>query len=260
MTWAMRDAWTMTQRAFLHWIANPGPMLVGLLFPVLLLLMFAYLFGAGMTIPGGGDYVEFLVPGLLAVAVLFGVESTVLAVTTDAARGVTDRFRAIPMAPSAVVSGRAMADMAYALLGLAVLIGAGLAVGWRWHEGIGDALLALALLLLLRFALVWVGVYLGLLLETPEAAVSVQILVWPVAGLSSAFAAPENMPDWLGTIAEWSPISSTAAAIRELFGNPGWGGESWIAQHAELMAIAWPLAIVAVFFPLSVRRWRGLSR
>jgi ABC-2 type transport system permease protein len=260
MTWAMRDAWTMAHRAFLHMANNPGPFVVGLLFNVMLLLMFAYLLGAGMTVPGGGEYVDFLVPGLLVVSVLFGVEATVIAMTTDAARGVTDRFRAIPMAPSAVVSGRAIADMAYALLGLSVLVIAGLAVGWRWNRGAGDALLALGLLVLLRFALIWVGVYLGLLLKTPEAAMSVQILVWPVAALSNAFAAPENMPGWLGTIAEWNPMSSTATAVRRLFDNPGWGGDSWIAQHAELMAILWPLVLLAVFFPLSVRAYRNLSR
>jgi ABC-2 type transport system permease protein len=260
MTWALRDSWTMAQRAYLHWVSNPGPLAVGLLFNVLLLVMFGYLFGGGMTVPGGGDYIDFLVPGMFTVAVLFGIEATVIAMVTDGARGVTDRFRAIPMSSSAVVAGRAIADMSYSLLSLAVLVAAGLAVGWRWTEGAGNALLALALLVLLSFALIWVGVYLGLLLKTPEAAVSVQILVWPVAALSSAFAAPEDMPGWLGTLAEWNPMSSTAAAIRELFGNPGFGGDSWIVEHAELMAIAWPIVITAVFFPLCVRRWRGLSR
>jgi hypothetical protein len=84
--------------------------------------------------------------------------------------------------------------------------------------------------------------------------------VWPVAALSSAFAAPADMPAWLGTVAEWNPMSSTATAVRELFGNPGFGGDAWIVRHAELMAVVWPLAITAVFFPLCVRRWRGLSR
>jgi ABC-2 type transport system permease protein len=88
----------------------------------------------------------------------------------------------------------------------------------------------------------------------------VQMLVWPVGFLSSAFAAPATMPDWLGAIAEWNPVSTTAAAARELFGNPGWGGESWIAEHAILMAVVWPLVLSAIFFPLAVARWRGLRR
>jgi ABC-type multidrug transport system permease subunit len=189
---------------------------------------------------------------------LFGVESTVLSVVTDAARGVTERFRSMPIAPSAVVTGRAAADMLQSILVLAGMLVAGLAIGWSWHHGAGDALAAVGLLLLLRFAFVWVGIYLGLVLKTPEAAVAVQIVVWPVGFLSSAFAAPETMPGWLGAIAAWNPVSATAAAARELFGNPGWGGESWIAQHAVLMAVVWPLVLTAIFVPLAVARYRGL--
>jgi hypothetical protein len=125
---------------------------------------------------------------------------------------------------------------------------------------IGEALLAVGLLLLLRFSLLWVGIYLGLVVDSPEAVTAVQILVWPVLFLSNTFVAPETMPGWLGAISEWNPLSATVAATRELFGNPGWGGESWISQHSLLMAIAWPLAIFAIFFPLSVRRYRRLSR
>ena len=257
---AVTHGWVLTQRALLHWARQPAQVIVGLLFPILLLLMFGYLFGGQMSVPGGGDYLEFLVPGMLAMTMLFGVEGTVLSVTTDAARGVTERFRAMPMAQSAVVVGRAAADMLNAALVLAVMVGAGLAVGWGWHEGGADALAAFGLLLLLRFAFVWVGIYLGLLLKTPEAAVAVQILVWPVGFLSSAYAAPETMPGWLGTIAEWNPMSATVSAARELFGNPGWGGESWMAQHAILMAVVWPLVLTAVCFPLSVARYRRLRR
>jgi ABC-2 type transport system permease protein len=115
--------------------------------------------------------------------------------------------------------------------------------------------------LLLRFALVWVGVYLGLLAKNPEAVVAVQILVWPLGFLSNAFVATATMPGWLGTIAEWNPLSATVSATRELFGNPGVGVDtSWIAQHWLAMAIVWPLAILAIFFPLSVRRYQRLSR
>jgi ABC-2 type transport system permease protein len=165
----------------------------------------------------------------------------------------------MPMAPSAVVVGRSIADMLGSALGVAVMIACGLLVGWRWHGGIGEALLAVGLLLLLRFSLLWVGIYLGLVAKSPEAVVAVQILVWPVLFLSNTFVAPETMPGWLGAISEWNPLSSTVAATRELFGNPGWGGESWAAQNAPLMAVVWPLVIFAVFFPASVRRYRSLS-
>lgn len=259
LRWALADSWTIAGRVFLHWRRQPGARLVDLLFPVMLLLMFGYLFGGGMAVPGGGDYREFLVPGILAMTVAFGLEATFTAVAADANRGVTDRFRSLPMSPSAVVVGRSLADMLNSIVGLAVLVAAGLAAGWRWHNGLGDTLLAFALLLWLRFALLWVGIWLGLRAGSPEAIAAVQIVVWPVGFLSNVFAAPETMPGWLGTIAAWNPLSSTVAAARELFGNPGWGGETWIAQHALAMAVAWPLLLVAVFLPLSVRQYRRLG-
>lgn len=260
LRWAIVDAWTITQRDLAHWVRQPTQVVVGLLFPVMTVLMFGYLFGGGMSVPGGGNYREFLMPGMFAMAMVFGLETTFAAVATDAAKGVTDRFRSLPMAPSAVVVGRSVADMLYSLVGLAVLIACGMLVGWRWRGGIGEALLAIGLLLGLRFALLWVGIFLGLVTKGPESVVAVQILVWPLGFLSNAFVAPATMPGWLGAVADWNPLSATVSASRELFGNPGWGGESWIAQHAVLMAVVWPLLILAIFLPLSVRRYRRLSR
>ena len=261
LRWAVTDAWTITGRDLAHWARQPAPVIVGLLFPVLMVVMFGYLFGGAMTVPDGGDYREFPLPGMFGLTMLFGIEATMIAVTTDAARGVTDRFRSMPMAPSAVVAGRATADMLSSALGLAVLIGCGLVVGWRWDGGGDDALLAVGLLLLLRFAVVWVGVYLGLLAKSPEALMALQILVWPLGFLSNAFVATATMPGWLGTIAQWNPLSATVSAARQLFGNPGVGADgSWIAQHWLAMAIAWPLMLIAVFLPLSVRRYQRLRR
>lgn len=263
---ALADAWTVTRRDLVHWVRQPFGLIVGLLFPVMMVLMFGYLFGGAMSASGGGqaspggDYREFLMPGMFAMTMAFGLERTMISVSTDAARGVTDRFRSMPMAPSAVVVGRSAADMLNSVLGLAVMVGCGLLVGWRWHGTVGEALLAMGLLLLLRFSLLWVGIYLGLLARSPDAVVAVQILVWPLLFLSNTFVAPDTMPGWLGTVAEWNPLSTTVAAARELFGNPGWGGEAWIAQNALPMAIAWPVVIFAVFFPLSVRSYRRLSR
>jgi ABC-2 type transport system permease protein len=131
----------------------------------------------------------------------FGLEATMIAMTTDASRGVTDRFRSLPMSQSAVLSGRSAADLLNAVLGLAVMTAAGLLVGWRFEAGIANAALAFALLLLLRLAVIWVGIYLGLRIEA-EGVVAVQILVWPVGFLSSVFVAPSTMPVWLGAIAE----------------------------------------------------------
>jgi ABC transporter DrrB family efflux protein len=260
LRWALTDSWTITQRDLSHWARQPTQVIVTLLFPVMLVLMFGYLFGGQMQVPGGGDYREFLLPGMFAMTMVFGLEATMIAVTTDAAKGVTDRFRSLPIASSAVVAGRSAADMLNSAVGLVIMVGCGLLVGWRWHESTRAALGAVGLLLLLRFAVLWVGIYLGLLVQNPEAVIAVQILVWPFGFLSNAFAAPATMPGWLGAIAEWNPLSATVAATRELFGNPGWGGDSWIAQHSVLMAVGWPLLLVAIFFPLSVRRYRRLSR
>jgi ABC-type multidrug transport system permease subunit len=159
-----------------------------------------------------------------------------------------------------VVVGRSLADMLNSLLALAVLVLCGLMIGWRWHGSIAEAACAIGLLLLLRFSLLWVGIYLGLVFKSTEALVAVQILVWPLSFLSNAFAAPDTMPGWLGAITLWNPLSATIAATRELFGNPGWGGESWIAQHGMLMAIVWPVLLIIIFFPLSVQSYRRLSR
>jgi ABC-2 type transport system permease protein len=265
--WAVADTWTVAGRDLTHWLRRPGPVLVGLLFPLLIVLMFGYLFGGQMSGFGdagsgesGAGYREFLVPGVFGMTMLFGLETTMLAVTVDANRGITDRFRSLAMSPVAVVGGRSVADLLNSVLGLAVMIAGGLAIGWRWRDGLGPALHAVALLLLLRFALIWVGVYLGLMVKGPEAVAAVQILVWPLGFLSNAFIDPATMPGWLGTIAEWNPLSSTVSAVRELFGNPVGVQTSWITEHSLLMATLWPVLLLVVFVPLSVARYRRLSR
>lgn len=258
--WALADAWTIARRDLQHWRLQPGTVIVGWFFPVMIVLMFGLLFGGAFIIPEGSSYFEFLMPGMFATTMLFGLEATMIAVTTDAAKGVTDRFRSLPISASSVVLGRCIADMLNSMVGLAIMIVAGLLLGWRWHGSLGAALAAVGLLLLLRFALLWVGIFMGLNAKGPEAVVSVQILVWPVSFLSNVFVDPSTMPSWLGAIAQWNPLSATASAARELFMNPGWQGSSWIAEHSLLMALVWPLLLVAIFLPLSVRKYRTLSR
>ncbi|MFF3439617.1 ABC transporter permease [Streptosporangium sp. NPDC002721] len=253
--WALADSWTITLRDLNHWVRRPGPVVLGWFFPIMMVLMF----GGAIGVPGGGDYFDFLIPGMFAMTMLFGLESTMMAVTTDAAKGVTDRFRSMPMSASAVVMGRGAADMLNSVVGLAVMIVTGLLLGWRAGGGLSPALAAVGLLLLLRFALLWVGIFAGLVAGGPEAVTSVQILVWPVGFLSSVFVDPATMPGWLGAIAEWNPLSATATAARRLFENPGWGGDSWAAQNATLMALVWPLLLIAVFLPLSTRTFRRLG-
>jgi ABC transporter DrrB family efflux protein len=245
----MADSWTISRRDIAHWARQPGPVIVSLLFPVLVVLMFGYLFGGAINVPGGGNYREYLMPGMFAVTMLFGIESTMVAVSTDAARGVTDRFRSMPIAPGAVLIGRSIADMLNSALGLAVMIGCGLLVGWRSHGSPLATLAAIGLLLLLRLAVLWVGIYLGLVVTGPESVVMVQILVWPVAFLASTFVDPGSMPGWLGAIAEWNPLSATISATRNLFGNPGGANDT-------LLALGWPVLLLMIFVPLAIRRYQ----
>jgi ABC-2 type transport system permease protein len=255
----LADAWVITQRDLRHWLREPWGVIIGWLFPVMSVLLFGGLFGGAMTVPGA-DYFAFLIPGMFALTMLFGLESTMMAVTTDAEKGVTDRFRSLPMNAAAVVLGRCCADMLNSVVALLVMVATGLAVGWRWQNGVPAALAAVALLLLLRFSLLWVGIYVGLRARGPQAVTAVQILVWPIGFLSSVFVDPASMPRVLGAIAMWNPLSITASATRELFGSPGHGGETWTAQHAIEMAIVLPLVITAVFLPLSALAYRRLSR
>lgn len=258
LRWALADGLTLAGRDVAHWRRSPAPLLVTVFFPVLMLVMFLYLLGGGMEVPGGGDYRDFLIPGVLALAMAFGLETTMSAVATDAQRGITDRFRAMPMAPSGVVVGRCLADLGASILGLAVLLAGGLAIGWR-PGGPLSTLAAVGLLLLLRCAFLWMGIWLGLLVRDPSAVAAVQILVWPFAFLSNVFVAPATMPGWLSTIAEWNPLSATVTAVRQLLGAPiGAGG--WAGEQALALAVAWPVGLTAVFAILTLRRWKELSR
>ncbi|MFE4371349.1 ABC transporter permease [Streptomyces sp. NPDC056835] len=248
----------MTRRELARWARQPVQIVVGLVFPVMLLLMFGYLIGGGRGIEGA--YVDFLVPGMLALTMAFGLESTMLAVTQDLNKGVVDRFRSMPMASSVVLVGRSVADMLQSAVSLIVMTGVGYAIGWRWHEGTASFLGALGLLLLFRFAMLWLGIQLAMVAGRPEMVQAVQILVWPIGFLSNAFATPESMPGWLGAVVEWNPMSATATAVRDLFGSPGAVGGSWPAEHAGTLAVLWPVVLLALFFPLAVRRFGRLSR
>ena len=162
----LRQTWIITLRDLRHWQREPATPLFGIAFTIMLVLIFGYLLGGAIQVPGGGDYLPYLLPGMFALAMMFGLEATMSAVTRDAERGITDRFRSLPMAPSAVVAGRCLANMASSAVGLAVLLAAGIAIGWR-PAALVPALAAVGLLLLLRVAFLWIGIYLGLLTRDP---------------------------------------------------------------------------------------------
>ena len=225
-----------------QWVREPQMIVWGLIFPIIFVLLFAYVFGSGIIVPGGGNYREFLMPGMFAQTMAFGIGETLAAVQADTAKGVTDRFRSMPMAPSAVVVGRCIAGMVYSAASLALLAVAGLAIGWRWHGTLAEAARRLR-------AAAAAAPRLPVDRHRPRAQgqerrrwpTAIFGLLYPVTMLSNAFVATELMPGWLGTIAEWNPLSATITATRELFGNPGAGGVGWLGEHAIQMAIVWPL-------------------
>ncbi|MDT0441641.1 ABC transporter permease [Streptomyces johnsoniae] len=259
---AAADGWIMTRRNMAHLVRTPEEMVLYFSLPIMFVLVFGYVFGSGMAVPGGGDYREFLLPGVFAMTMLYGMGATGTAVAVDAGRGVVDRFRSMPVARSALLVGRSTADLMRAALEMSVLVVCGLLVGWEWHRGIGRALLAVALVLALRVAITWIGIYLGLVVPNPDTVGTIVFpLAFPLTAVSNVFTSPELMPGWLGTLAEWNPLSATVAAIRELFGNPGLPGTgSWATENAMLLAIAWPVVLTAVFAPLAIRSYQRLSR
>lgn len=258
---ALRDSWAMTRRNLSHVIRSPEEIAIYFSLPIMFVLVFGYVFGSGMVVPDEGNYREFLLPGVFAMTMLYGMGATGTAIAFDVNRGVVDRFRSMPVTRSALVVGRSGADLVRALLEMTALVVCGLLVGWQWHRGVGNALLAVGLLLMLRVAITWIGIYVGLAVANPDTVgVIVFPLAFPLTAVSNVFVAPELLPEWLGTIAEWNPLSATVAASRELFGNPGLGGDSWIAQHSILMAIGWPILLTAIFAPLAIRRYQRLSR
>ena len=257
---ALREGWLIAGRDVLHWVREPWGLVFGLAFNIMLILMFGFLFGGAIELPGGGDYIAFLLPGMFALTMLFGLEGTMTAMAEDAKRGITDRFRSLPISSTSVALGRAIADLANSALSLGVLMLGGLLIGWRPTTGPAEIALGVVLLLWLRFALLWLGIFLGLTFRGTGATTAVQVLVWPIGFLSTVFVSAETMPGWLGTIAEWNPVSATATAARELFGNPTGATSGWLAEHAVLAASLWPLAITLVFLPLTASAYRRLRR
>lgn len=256
--WALVDCWNVVRRGLTHYQRQPINIVWQLGFPILSVLLYGYVFGSAMKVPGGGDYKDFLMPGMFVMTMAFGFINTATVVVYDSTKGVIDRFRSMPMAPSAVVAGRGVTDLVVACAELTILMLTAVAMGWRPDGGFGF-LAAFGLLLWLRFSLIWLGVWLGLMVPNPEAAGGLFAVAFPLTMISSIFVAPQLMPDWLGFVAAWNPISSTAAAARDLFGTPVGSGDSWVEQHALLMAGVWPLVLTLIFLPLAVRRFKKLS-
>jgi ABC-2 type transport system permease protein len=223
--------------------------------PVVLVLVFGYVFGSAIAVPGREDYRAFLVPGLFVMTTANIVPSMVT-MARDSYRGVVDRFRSLPISRAAVPFGQAAATAVYGAVSLFLMALCGLAVGWRVENGAGQALVALGLLMAFQIAMTWVGMYLGLVLGREETAAQVSILTFPVTGLSNVFVPTSGMPTWLRTIADWNPISAVAEATRQLFGNPTTPANgAWPLEHPVTAALGWTALLLVVFVPLCTARY-----
>jgi len=254
------DVWVLTKRSIARIRREPETLSEVTIQPVMFVLMFAYVFGGAINIPGGGSYHEYLIGGMLGMGLAQTAPGTAVAVVTDMSTGLIDRFRSLPMSRAAVLTARTIADLLTQMIGALVVAGVGLAIGWRVHTSAADVIEAFALALLFGYAFTWAGVCLGMVLRSPEAAQQTGFVIFlPLTFISSAFVPTQGMPGWLQPIAEWNPLSSLAAACRELFGNPNPAAavQVWPAQHPELAVLCWSAAMLVVFAPLAVRLYRS---
>lgn len=222
---------------------------------IVFLLFFGYVFGSALAMPGS-DYRAFLVPGMLVATAANGIMTGMFTAAQDSHRGVMDRLRTLPISRSAVPVGQALADLATTAVGLVPLMLVGLAMGWRIEGGTLEAVGAFGLLLLFRFTSTWIGILLGLVSQSEEAAGQLGGATFMLPLLSNAYLPVEGLPGWLRTVAEWNPISAVATAVRDLFGNaPVPADAAWPVAHPVAGSIAWSLALLALCVPLAVRRY-----
>lgn len=262
LRWTLADGWTVVRRNLTQLRYSPGQLVGALVFPAIMVVLFGYVFGSAIPVPGGGNYREYLMPGLFVMASVTAVMSTMTVVATDIGRGVMDRFRSMPMARSAVPFGQSGVDVIVGAADLVVMAAIGLVVGWRIHEGVARAVAAFALLLLFRYAITWVGVFLGMLVRNEETADQYVPLIFPVTMVSNAFVPTSGMPAWLRAIADWNPVSAVVAACRKLFGNVAVSTEhlAWPLAHPVTATLAWSLLLLAIFVPLTIHRFRTANR
>ena len=199
--------------------------------PVVLVVIFGYIFGSAISVPGGGNYRAYLVSGLFA-TIAANIVPSMVAVARDSTRGVVDRFRSLPISRAAVPFGQAAATAVYGLVSFVLMGLCGLAVGWGIHRSAADALAALALLVAFQFAATWVGIYLGLVIGNEQTAAQASILIFPVTMLSNVFVPTGGMPAWLRAIADWNPVSAAGRRVPAVVRQPGRARQRRLAARA----------------------------
>ena len=257
MTELLHSTWVIARRGLAHMRRQPEALSDATIQPIMFVMLFAYVFGGAIKVPGGGSYREFLMGGIFAQTIMFGCFGTAMALAHDRTNGAVDRFRALPMPRAALLAGHAVASIIRAALPITLMSAAGLVVGWRIHSSIGEAIGGYALMVAFSFAVIWIGVLLAATVSTPEGVQGIAfIFIFPLTFVASTFVPTSTLPSVLRQIAEWNPVSAVAGALRHLFGNPGAGAPPdapWSLQHPVVYSIIWIVGIVALCAPLAVR-------
>jgi ABC-2 type transport system permease protein len=255
LRWALADGSVAAQRLLTKLRHDPSSIVMTLSAPVLMVLIFGYIFGSAIVAPGHGSYREYLLPGLF-VTIAGNVVPSMVQTARDSSRGVIDRFRSMPIARVAIPLGHAAAQAVYGLITLLLMSLCGLAIGWRAHRGPVPTLAALGLLLAFQIAMTWLGMYLGLVIGKEDTAAQLAVLALPIGMISNIFVPTAGMPDWLRVISDWNPMSAVASAVRGLFGNPNAPTNgAWPLEHAVTASLIWTVVLLVVLVPLCSRRY-----
>ena len=256
---ALADGAVIAKRNLIKVKRVPDILVFTTVSPIMFVLLFAYVFGNSIDVPGV-NYREFLIAGIFAQTVVFGATFTGAGLAEDIQKGVIDRFRSLPMARSAVLVGRTTSDVLYNLISLTIMSITGLLVGWRIRGSFLEAVAAFVLLLLFAYAFSWVMAWVGLLVPSPEVVNNASfIVIFPLTFIAITFVPAENLPTVLRTFAEWNPISTVTQASRDLFGNTNPAApppDVWPLRNPELYSLIWVGIILAVFVPLANRQYR----
>jgi ABC-2 type transport system permease protein len=257
---ALGDTWVVARRGLLHMRRQPEALADATIQPIMFVLLFAFVFGGAIAVPGGGSYREFLMGGIFAQTIVFGAFGVAIALATDRTNGAIDRFHSLPIARGTVLAGHAFANLVKSLLPMVLMSLAGLVVGWRIHAGLLDIAAAYGLMIVFSFAIIWVGVLLGSLVGTPEGVQGVAfVAIFPITFVASTFVPTTTLPSVLRQFAEWNPVTALAGALRDLFNNPGGVPPTdgpWSLQHPIAYTLIWAVAIVVICAPVAVRLYQ----
>jgi ABC transporter DrrB family efflux protein len=259
---AVTGAMVITKRNLLRNVRLPQLLVFATIQPVMFLLLFNFVFGGaiGSSLPPGFEYIQWLMPGLLIQIAAFGSGQTALGLVEDLDKGVIDRFRSLPMARSAVLTGRTLADLIRNAFVLTLMLSVGFLIGFRWETGPLSFLAGMALALGFAYALSWMMATIGFLVRTPEAVQSAVFLpIFPLVFASSIFLPTQTMPEWLRTFADHQPITVIANSIRGLMLGEGTLPAGQTVPGQVLISLAWIGGITLVFSFLAVRLYRRVS-